>query len=749
MNFRHTTSLMISLMGLSAAPMLAQTSIGSVTCTSSNLNGIYEISLSGRQVTSGGAISKLFESVGTATFDGLSKVTLNLTANSVNGSQSFGTPLVYAGTYSVQSNCEGSINITSGDTAAFSVSVYSVDTTTGQGRSLYMIGSDANYAYNGNGTVATATCPVSSLSGTYPFNATGNSLSGGSVTGAVVVLGVLQMDGLGDITASWTAYSNTATGTVTAMGTYSLTSTCLGTASVTDSSGNKYTVSMSLDGTTPNFVFAVAAPNAVFLGTARRQIATGTASCTAAYLSGNYELTLAGRMLTTAGITTKLFQANGTASFDGVSKVTLTMTANTVNGSQAFGTPLVYSGTYTLSPTCAGTIVISTGGTETFQIEAFSINAATQHSGAFQIIGTDANFVYNGGGNTVPAACATSTLSGAWPFLATGNTLSGGTDSGTVDVAGLLQFDGQGNVSASWTASTNTATTAVTATGTYTLSNACLGSATITDTNSNKYTITMSAYGATSGDVAIVVANPQMLFSGTAPVVSTNPALAVVNAASSAASATPPGSIFTIYGTNLATKETQATSVPLPTTVLTTTVTVNGEAAPIFYANTGQINAQMPEDVAPGLATVIVKNGTSTSNAVAVTVPAAGTPGIFVYGQNRAVVVNQDGSVNSPTTPAKSGTVLVAYFTGGGPVQGGGSLKSGSATPGSLFPLSGTSSVTVDGKAATVNYIGLTPGSIGLYQVNFVLPTLATGDRALVITVAGQTSNNPLVAVTN
>ena len=61
----------------------------------------------------------------------------------------------------------------------------------------------------------------------------------------------------------------------------------------------------------------------------------------------------------------------------------------------------------------------------------------------------------------------------------------------------------------------------------------------------------------------------------------------------------------------------------------------------------------MPEDIKPGLATVVVKNGTSTSNAVAIMVPAVGTPGIVVYGDNRAVVINQDGTVNSPTNGAK------------------------------------------------------------------------------------------------
>ena len=56
--------------------------------------------------------------------------------------------------------------------------------------------------------------------------------------------------------------------------------------------------------------------------------------------------------------------------------------------------------------------------------------------------------------------------------------------------------------------------------------------------------------------------------------------------------------------------------------------------------------------------------------------------------------------------------------------------------------------MTVGGVDATViNYMGLTPGSVGLYQANFVLPKVAAGDHRLVINISGQDSNNPYIAV--
>jgi uncharacterized protein (TIGR03437 family) len=747
MNCRFAASSLLCLAFAPAACLLAQTSIGSVACAPSNLNGTYEFAMNGRQVSSTGAVTKLFQATGSAVFDGQNKVTLNLTANVVNGGQSFGTPLVYAGTYSLQANCQGSISITSGDTATLTIAAYAINTTTGVAKSFYAIGSDSTYAYSGNGTVPAATCPVSALSGEYPFNANGNLLSGGNVTGTLVVLGAMQFDGKGNVTATWTASSNAATSAVTATGTYSLTAACLGSATLMDTAGNNYSFSLTLDSTAPDFAFAASTVQSIFSGSARKEVIPTGTTCNVATLYGMYELTLGGRALSSTGITTKLFQSNGSVIFDGYSEVTFTITGNAVNGSQSFANALVYSGTYTVQSNCLGTITLTTGSNATFALEAFSIDAPTQRAGSFQIAGSDSNYAYNGGGNTQPAECLNSSLSGAFPFQGTGNLLSGATDAGTLDVAGLFQFDGQGNVVASWTTASNNATTPVKATGTYTINTYCVGTATLTDAANNKYAVTLSAYGATAGGVSIVAANPLILFNATAQSVSTNPALAVVNAASNTASATPQGSIFTIYGTNLASAVTGATTVPLPTTLLTTTVTVNGESAPLFYASPTQINAQMPEDIVAGPATVIVTNGASISNAVAVTVPSSGTPGIFVYGQNRAVVVNANGSVNSTSAQAKVGDILVAYFTGGGPVQGTG-LTTGAPTP-SALPLTGSNSVTVGGKAATVKYIGLTPGSIGLYQLNFVVPTVTAGDQALVITVAGQASNGPLIAVSN
>ena len=210
--------------------------------------------------------------------------------------------------------------------------------------------------------------------------------------------------------------------------------------------------------------------------------------------------------------------------------------------------------------------------------------------------------------------------------------------------------------------------------------------------------------------------------------------------------------IFALYGSALTTGSNQANSLPLPTTLLGTTITVNGEAAPLFYASPTQINAQMPLDIQPGLVSVVITNGGTTSNTAAVSVPAAATPGIFIVGgtNNRAVVQNPNFSVNSSSAPAHVGDTVVGYFTGGGPVKAAGSLVTGAASPSGLSPVTGTPVVvTLAGQAAKVNYIGLTPTLVGVYQVNFVVPQVAVGDRLLTISIAGNASPALLMTVAN
>src|SRR6201999_1061169 len=72
-----------------------------------------------------------------------------------------------------------------------------------------------------------------------------------------------------------------------------------------------------------------------------------------------------------------------------------------------------------------------------------------------------------------------------------------------------------------------------------------------------------------------------------------NPTQSIANVASYTVNYTPAGSVFVLFGQGLAAKAVGATNVPLPSTLGSTSVTVNGEPAPLFYVDSGQIDAQM------------------------------------------------------------------------------------------------------------------------------------------------------------
>jgi uncharacterized protein (TIGR03437 family) len=156
----------------------------------------------------------------------------------------------------------------------------------------------------------------------------------------------------------------------------------------------------------------------------------------------------------------------------------------------------------------------------------------------------------------------------------------------------------------------------------------------------------------------------------------------------------------------------------------------------------------MPLDIKPGMATIIVRNGSSTSNSVAITVPESATPGMFVeYPTNQAVVQNPDLSVNTPMNPAHPGDTVVAYFTGGGPVQPAGLLVTGAVSPYGESPVSENAQVTVGAATATVLYAGLTPTLVGVYQLNFVVPQVPSGQQNLILTINGNASPTTTISV--
>ena len=238
-------NLLFTFSCLLAAPLVAQTQIGGGTCSSSTLSGIYAFSITGRQVTSAGNFTNVLQGNGSANFDGQSKATITLTADTL---QSVATPLTWSGSYSVQANCAGVVAIASGGSATLNLVLYN------QGANFLVTGNDATYNYSGSGNTQPTNCSAATLTGVYTLTGTGYNLSGGSVNGAGAGTGLMQFHGASNLTVNLnTSVIGSAPKAITLTGSYSISSTCVGTATLTDSASGTYRMSFSISNSSAAF----------------------------------------------------------------------------------------------------------------------------------------------------------------------------------------------------------------------------------------------------------------------------------------------------------------------------------------------------------------------------------------------------------------------------------------------------------------------------------------------------------------
>ena len=228
-----------------------------------------------------------------------------------------------------------------------------------------------------------------------------------------------------------------------------------------------------------------------------------------------------------------------------------------------------------------------------------------------------------------------------------------------------------------------------------------------------------------------------------------------------------PGGWVEIYGTGFGTTSrswggADFVGAQAPTVLDGTTVRIGGQAAFVAYVSPGQINAQLPSNVATGTQALTVSTGVGTSAFVNVQVnatqPGFNAPAVFkVGGRQYAAALFPDNSTFAmpvgavggvPSRPAKPGDTVILYGVGFGPVTplvAAGQVVSG--TNALAQPLL----VSIGGTRATLSYAGLAPGAVGLYQANIVVPPVAANDAVpLTFTLGGVAGSQTLfIAVGN
>jgi len=392
------------------------------------------------------------------------------------------------------------------------------------------------------------------------------------------------------------------------------------------------------------------------------------------------------------------------------------------------------------------------------------------YSGVFHDITT--------GNNMVPA-CTGNTCSGAVEGFSAGPGYDQVTGWGTPDITNYVQAWHASGVTAKITvtmsasaspshpAFTDTVTLAATvsaATGsaptgtvTFTLGSETLGSAAV---NSGTATLAIPGIALAVGGNTITAQysgdDSHLGASETLNVVESTPANGPPNVQSISNSASytqsfAPGGIVSIFGTGLAPASGGAFSLPLPTMLAGTTVTIGGYPAAIFYASPTQLNVQVPYEVSTGsaLEVHIDNNGSATNSSFTLE---SAAPAIFTVnasGTGQGAILNTSYQLVDSSNPAIPGqTYLQIYCMG----LGGVTNLPADGAPASSNPLSQTASqaqVTIGGVETTASFTGLAPGFVGLYQVNVLVPSsVASGSAVqLSISIGGATSNTVTIAV--
>jgi uncharacterized protein (TIGR03437 family) len=196
-----------------------------------------------------------------------------------------------------------------------------------------------------------------------------------------------------------------------------------------------------------------------------------------------------------------------------------------------------------------------------------------------------------------------------------------------------------------------------------------------------------------------------------------------------------PGTFTVIYptaSTNVISSGTATnTTLPWSTTLSDTEVVVGGIPAALYYVSPGQINFPLPMALPSGgsVDLQVLRPSTGQIYGAAEIPMALASPALFVLGglQSGPVAAeNQDFSLNSPSNPAAIGTVIQLYGTGEGFVTG--APPEGQASTGALSTsvnpvvLLGPAGSKIQVPPANVQYSGIAPGEIGLWQINVTIP---------------------------
>lgn len=198
------------------------------------------------------------------------------------------------------------------------------------------------------------------------------------------------------------------------------------------------------------------------------------------------------------------------------------------------------------------------------------------------------------------------------------------------------------------------------------------------------------------------------------------------------------GEIVSIFGRNFGPVQGVSATVSkgsLPFSLSGVSVTFNGIPAALLYVQANQINAIVPFGIGvAGTAQVQVQYQGVVSASVSETVVSS-VPGLFTLngsGSGQVAALNQDGTVNSPSNPARIGSVVTVWATGLGALRD--PLADGQIAGNALSPLTQSPAIYLGFLQMNVRYAGQAPGlAAGAIQINFEVSTNVSAGPAVLL----------------
>jgi uncharacterized protein (TIGR03437 family) len=208
-----------------------------------------------------------------------------------------------------------------------------------------------------------------------------------------------------------------------------------------------------------------------------------------------------------------------------------------------------------------------------------------------------------------------------------------------------------------------------------------------------------------------------------------------------------PGSLISIFGSNLGPRQSTSRQLPWDTQLSGVSVRLGGVLLPISYVSENQVDAMVPFATQPGVVPQLVVAYKSSISLLPLPVALTDAqPAVFTQdssGTGLGSISNANGLISS-ANPAHAGDAITIRCSGLGAVNP--TWDTGVAVPDSgSYQVTQTVTVTIGTAHADFVSAALAPGRAGEYNVVVRVPSLSAGTYDLTVTVG--TSSSPPVQI--